>query len=75
MRFEEGLILDSLNWQNGSFIAVGYGDVTKVVVAMQYGEMAMVPWAEVSYKDGRTNLVNLSTVDNVMIAPGGPDEQ
>lgn len=46
----------------------GTARITDIVVMEQTGQMAMVPWAGVSFSDGRVVLVNLANVESVELA-------
>lgn len=43
-RFFAGEEVSEIYWPDGSRIAAGINGVTKIVVVMEYGQMAAVPW-------------------------------
>lgn len=50
--FKLGQELESIFWPEGGEAKVGQNRVTKIIVVMEYSQMAMVPWFEV-WKDGK----------------------
>jgi hypothetical protein len=57
-------------------IRAGYGrishrDADEIVVVMEQGSAGLVPWARVQWPNGRVELVNLATVESVVL--DGPE--
>lgn len=44
--------------------------VTRIKITMKTGEMAHVPWALVTHRDGSESLVNLALMEEVVLAKG-----
>lgn len=65
MRLEEGMQISALSWIDEGSVTVGEHGCTEIVVIMQYGQMAMVPWFKASYTDGTVDLHNAASVDTV----------
>ena len=71
MRMEEGTKLAEVNLHDAhgqSRYATGT-EVQEIVVVMQFGQMGLVPWAEVrGYGGEHIALVNLANVESVVLA-------
>ncbi len=62
IRLNAGLRLKSVLWERNNYTVgdhYGYrGQVEKITVSVQEGQMNMVPWAEVEFEDGAIILFN-----------------
>lgn len=72
------LAISGLPHQEGNlFCKVGkpgeaYWSVADIVIAEQPGDMAMIPFAKVTYHDGRTSFHNIHNLEAIELpAPGG----
>ena len=72
MIMQEGLLIERIVFpptsEGISVIVTGENDVNKITVSMQNGQMAPVPWFEVLYKDGKTQLWNGALVEGITLA-------
>lgn len=66
MKFYEGQQLLSIFWEDGE-IETGKRGHKEIVVVMENGEMAGVPWAEVTKEDGSIYKYNLKMCHGVMV--------
>lgn len=64
----EGVELYSVFWPDGATQEVGKHGVVSIVVREQVGEMAMVPWIELTTDSGTKYLYNPKTIDGVRFA-------
>lgn len=65
IKFADGLKLEAIIYSDESQVKVGATAgsplvIESIVVSMQNGQMADVPWAEITYSNGTTYLDNLS---------------
>ncbi len=51
LRFKDGQEIQGVFWENGDSLSIGQ-HADRIVVVMEYGQMARVPWF-VAYKDNR----------------------
>ena len=65
-RLNEGVEFRRIYWDDG-FFEVGDKGVESIVVSMENGQMAGVPWALVSFTNGEPHLVNLSLAGGVVL--------
>lgn len=67
--FKEGQELKAIFWPEGGEIEVGKSKCTRIVVVMETGQMARVPWFEV-WKDGKSVAkYNGALVEGIEYAP------
>ena len=62
---DKGRMLDFVSGPLGIFYGVGRSGVVRIVVRMENGQGAAVPWALVIFDDDRTTMVNLAHVYEV----------
>jgi len=48
-------------------LSIEYHQVQSMVISMQVGDMAMVPWVKVTFKDGDVGLYNVRHLQTVML--------
>lgn len=67
-KLNEGVKLRRIHWAApmDSFFAVGV-NAESIVVSMELGQMASVPWALVRDIKGKTHLVNLALCEGVIL--------
>ena len=63
----EGVELLTVFWSEGEALTAGRGQCESIVVREQTGQMAMVPWVEVTLIDGTSSLYNLALVEGVTV--------
>ena len=68
--FFEGQSLLSLWWEQGESSYVGQNGVVSIIVSMECGQMAAVPWAVVLREDGSAFKHNLALVSGVKLNVG-----
>jgi hypothetical protein len=66
MKFEQGQSLLSIFWDDGE-IKAGSNGYADIVVVMENGEMAGVPWAYVTKDDGSVYKYNLKMCQGVRV--------
>jgi len=71
--FEHGTELEAVWWNECSlgYIIAGEEDseyhAESIVVETVYGQMARVPWAKVTLKNGTIRMINLALVEEVIM--------
>jgi len=71
----EGTKLRTIFWSEGS---ISLGDkphnAKSIVVTMEYGQMAGVPWARVDTNEGKVYLYNLAEAQGVQLLDADENE-
>ena len=67
--FEEGLSLTYVSYGEGQYVyEVGRRGIVSINVTMEDGPICQMPWAKVTFENGRIVKLNLSLMEEVEIA-------
>jgi hypothetical protein len=67
--FQDGQKLRTIHFTDGEYVSAESSNVEAIEIVFENGQMAGVPWALVTHKDGTQNKWNLALCQGVTLPP------